>query len=176
MTVIAKRNVDVLLSPQGVSQAIDELKAVKRTFEGRAWEFRHKFAVRVMREADTMYHKAWYNDWVGGERGAGLVPTQVVETEEASIVVASGAAIFIEFGAGVYHNGDVGTSLHPLGRQLGFTIGSYPSKHPPSQGAKPFWEVDGRLTRGTEAQMVLYYALRYSLPYVEEIASEVFGK
>lgn len=172
---MSNKIVVVNLTPRGIDEAIDRMKAIKRTFEDNCFHFRHAVAERVMKNANDLYAQAWYNDWVGSGKGPALVPMIIEETEEASILVAGSPAIFIEFGAGIYHNGGtIFTSLHPYGVQLGFTIASYPEHGVPSQGRFNAWEYDGRITHGTEAQLVLYNAVRYTLPDIEDIAREIF--
>lgn len=68
-------------------------------------------------------------------------------------------AVFVEFGAGVYYNGAAGSSPHPYGVELGYTIGDY------GWGFGQFdeWgytDANGkyRLTHGTPAAMPLYNA------------------
>lgn len=68
-------------------------------------------------------------------------------------------AVFVEFGAGVHYNGAAGSSQHPYGVELGFTIGNY-GLH---QGRKDKWsykDEDGtvHVTHGTPAAMPLYKA------------------
>lgn len=61
----------------------------------------------------------------GGARTA-EVQVSIDERENVSIVIAAGEdAVWVEFGAGVYHNGSAGSSPHPKGSELGFTIGGY---------------------------------------------------
>ena len=67
--------------------------------------------------------------------------------------------------------------------RLGFAIGMYPPFYRPdgsypSAGAKEMWYVGDEqdFTRGTEAQMVLYKAVRYTIPEVEDIVKEVLKR
>lgn len=98
--------------------------------------------------------------------------------ENVSVVVASGEdAVWVEFGAGVYHNGAAGSSPHPKGNELGFTIGSYGK----GNGRKTTWgylDDDGELhlTHGTPATMPMYRAMETVSEEVYLIAKEVFGK
>lgn len=174
-----KKVIDVKLSPAGIAKAISQLEAYRRDFIEKTKLFRLRFALKVRENARELYSNAWYNDWIGKGKEQGeempWIPVTIDNNDDYTAVVAGGVAIFIEFGAGVYHNSPVGTSPHPLGRGLGFTIGSYPPA--PSQGSQEAWSVPGEgITRGTAAQRVLYYAVRYAQPEVEDIAREVFGE
>lgn len=82
-------------------------------------------------------------------------------------VVWEGSEItFIEFGAGVYFNGNPGGSPHPRGEALGMLIAKY--GHDPedkmdkgySQGIKDAWvRPDGTWTNGTPALMPMWRAI-----------------
>ena len=91
------------------------------------------------------------------------------------VVWASGQdAIWVEFGTGVYYNGGAGSSPHPKGSQLGFTIGSYGEGH----GKKKTWGYyeDGILymTHGVPARMPMYKAVEEITAEIANIAFEVF--
>ena len=76
----------------------------------------------------------------------------------ASLRLIGENAPFIEFGAGSHYNGAAGSSPHPLGTELGFTIGSYGM----GQGVNDSWEYtkDGTkyVSHGTQALMPLWNA------------------
>lgn len=175
-----KKVIDVKLSPAGIAKAIKQLEFYKSDFKVKCILFRLRYAEKVKDVAKELYSKAWYNDWIGRGRMQGeempWIPLTIENTEEQTILIANNeAAVFIEFGAGVYHNGAAGTSPHPLGRGLGFTIGSYPPA--PSKGVNEAWTVPGEgVTRGTASQQILYRAVRYVQPEIEDIAREVFGE
>ena len=67
-------------------------------------------------------------------------------------------AVFVEFGAGVFYNGSPGTSPHPYGVELGYTIGDYGL----GLGKNETWEYMEKgkyhITHGTPAAMPLYNA------------------
>jgi hypothetical protein len=82
----------------------------------------------------------------------------------------------MEFGAGVYYNGAVGSSPNPLGTGLGFTIGSYGK----GNGRKEVWGYRGEdgeihLTHGAPASMPLYKAVQSVSRDIARIAREVFA-
>ena len=82
----------------------------------------------------------------------------------------------MEFGAGVYYNGAVGSSPNPLGTELGFTIGSYGL----GNGRKEVWGYTGEdgqihLTHGAPASMPLYKAVQSVSRDIVRIAREVFS-
>jgi len=183
-----KRVINVPLSHSGIDAAIIELKAYKMDFERKCKAVRHEVAERVKQKAEDMYLYATYNDWVDGHTDRALVPIVVEETENQSIVIAGYPAIFIEFGAGVTHNGPVFTSPHPMGYILNFTIGSYRqgrgwAEYGPykafgnaSKGQFESWYVpDKGFTRGTPSQRVLWNAMQLTLAEMDDIINEVFN-
>lgn len=185
------KNIYFGLSESSIDRAIKELQEYKTEFDKKCKVFRHAVAERVKQYADAEYANTWYNDLVIGGKQSVYIPTYVEETDEASIVVAEGlAAVFIEFGAGIHHNGGKGMlwrSPHPWGMELKATIGSFPDRALiPSQGQYDTWGGIGRKgssgvgstpeTYGTQAQMPLYKAWNYAMADIEDIAKEIFNK
>ena len=81
---------------------------------------------------------------------------------------------FVEFGAGVHYNGT--GSPHPLGVELGYTIGSYGH----GQGTQDHWWYEDEngttvISYGTEATMPLYSADLKIRQQFASIAKSVFG-
>lgn len=84
--------------------------------------------------------------------------------------------MFVEFGAGVHFNGPAGQSPHPLGLELGYTIGSYGL----GQGKYDTWVYktdDGvyHVSEGTEAMMPMWRADQEIRNTFASIAKRVFG-
>jgi hypothetical protein len=106
------------------------------------------------------------------------VSVTVEPGNDSILVVAHGEdAVWIEFGAGVYHNGSVGSYPNPLAEPAGMAaIGTYGK----GNGAKEVWGYlgsDGKihLTRGTPASMPLYRAVQSVTRDIAKIAREVFS-
>lgn len=95
----------------------------------------------------------------------------------ATLTLQGKDILFIEFGAGVYHNEvDVGDSPHPKGKENGYLIGTYGAGH----GSQKVWGYradngDPVLTHGTKATMPMYAASLEMRKKVLEIAKDVFG-
>jgi hypothetical protein len=93
-----------------------------------------------------------------------------------AILVCEGTdLLFIEFGAGVHYNTPAGTSPHPKGQELGYTIGSYGQ----GKGKNDSWvyySETGEWIRscGTEATMPVYKASVEIMQSIRKIAKEVF--
>ncbi len=162
------KRIVVKLSARSIDDAIREVEVLQRSEAGRHGERLKAIAESIRDRAEQYYNAAWVDDIVGGTRRAAEVTVTVETTARGYKVVATGTdAVFVEFGAGVYHNGAAGASPHPRGAELGFTIGSY-GKGRGKGAAWGYYGADGELviTHGTPAQMPLYRAF-------SEVISEV---
>lgn len=95
---------------------------------------------------------------------------------QATLVCEGKDLLFIEFGAGVHYNGAAGSSPHPKGEEMGYTIGSYGK----GQGKNDFWFYyadtgEAVMSYGTQATMPLYKAGVEIRRQILAIAKEVFG-
>ena len=95
---------------------------------------------------------------------------------QAELIAESKSILWIEFGAGVHFNGHLGSSPHPKGEELGYTIGSYGK----GQGKNDFWfyyadSGEAVMSHGTESTMPVYKAGLEIKKQVLKIAKEVFG-
>ena len=149
---------------ENLDQAIKEIENYKKEVERKSNLLRQKIAERI--ENGTRL----------GFAGADVNVT-VKEDGNTSIIIASGPdVIFIEFGAGVYYNTPVGTSPHPKGGELGFTIGSYGK----GKGKRETWayfdEVKGEYiyTHGTQSLSPMWKAYESVLQDIPAIAREIF--
>lgn len=102
----------------------------------------------------------------------------LIGMSRATLVLEGKEILFIEFGAGVYHNekAGVGGSTHPKGPENGFLIGTYGMGHG-SQQIWGYYADSGELvmTHGTEATMPMYEASLEMRNKVVSIARGVFG-
>jgi len=159
-----------------VQQAIRELREYKREFMRKVEALKTRIAEEIEAEAVKNFAAAVCNDIVGGGMRPASVSISVVANENVTLIIASGAdAVFCEFGAGITHNGPVGSSPHPKGLELGMTIGSYGK----GMGKRKVWgyysEEGLVLTRGTPATMPMYNAMQSVCQRFAEIAKEVFA-
>lgn len=95
---------------------------------------------------------------------------------QAQLIVEGKDLLFIEFGAGVHYNGNLGGSPHPKGKEMGYTIGSYGK----GQGKNDFWfyyadSGEAVMSHGTQATMPVYKAGVEIGRQILKIAREVFG-
>ncbi len=165
------------LTVSSIDNAIRELKAFSQSISDKEDLFRQRVARRLRELVQEGFDSAQVEDLLSGGSRKPDVTVTAVESENITLVVASGTdAVYVEFGAGVYHNGAPGTSPHPKGGELGFTIGDYGF----GMGKRNVWGFyDGaeilQLTRGTPATMPMYEAAKRIREELPEIAKEVFG-
>ncbi len=163
------------LSEREIDKAIKELEQYKQELIRKTALLREKVADRIAELAQSGFNGAVVDDVLKGGVKTAQVDVSVTDSGEVSLVIANGKdAVWAEFGAGVFHNGSAGSSPHPNGSELGFTIGSYGK----GMGKKEVWgyyEDDTlRLTHGTPAVMPMYNAVKTVCDELAGIAREVF--
>lgn len=173
---VGKRVISFGLSEKEIDRALRELTDYKQEIIQKAELLRDKVAERLAEEAKTGFSGAVVDDLVKGGQKFAQVDVSVDSRGSVTVVVASGEdAVWVEFGAGVYHNGSPGSSPHPNGAELGMTIGGFGK----GNGKKKVWGYyeDGelKLTRGTPARMPMARAVTTVCNDIKEIAKEVFG-
>lgn len=185
-----KTTIAFTLDSKSIENAIRELEAYKTDFLQKCELVRQKVAERIRWSAEQGFSSAIVGDVIGKVAGKGKlvsaeppqndVSVEVKHDGDVSIVIAKGTqAVFIEYGAGVYHNGAAGDSPHPWGVQQGFAIGAYPENGVPSKGVRNVWGYrDGGdiiLTHGTPAAMPMYRGAEEAIRAIGDIVKEVFG-
>lgn len=173
---MGKRVISFGLSEKEIDRALRELADYKQEIIQKTEILREKVAERLAEEAKTGFSGAVVDDLVKGGQKFAQVDVSVDSRGSVTVVVASGEdAVWVEFGAGVYHNGSPGSSPHPNGAELGMTIGGFGK----GNGKKKVWGYyeDGelKLTRGTPARMPMARAVTTVCNDIKEIAKEVFG-
>ena len=173
---MGKKIISFSLNSSDITKAIRELERYKIDFQKKVDTYRKRVAEEMAASALLNFNSSVVDDRIKGGTRKPDVTVNVDERGSISVVVANGEdAVWCEFGAGVYHNGSVGSSPHPNGSNLGFTIGSYGKGHG-KQTAWGYYE-DGELviTRGTPASMPMYNAVQEVTKKAIEIAREVWG-
>lgn len=174
---MGKRKITVELTESGIDKAIKELDEYKKDIKRKTSLLQDRIAKRIEEEADKGFASAVVDDLVRGGYQKPDVTVNYTTRGDISVVVAQGEdAVWVEFGAGVYHNGNLGSSPHPRGSELGMTIGGY-GQGKGKQKSWGFKDADGTLhvTRGTPAQMPLEKAVLSVLDELPQMAKEVFG-
>lgn len=173
---MGKKVISFGLSTNEINRAMKELDKYKQDILKKAELLREKVAERLADEAQKGFSGAVVDDITQGGRKVAQVDVSIDNRGSVTVVVASGEdAVWVEFGAGVYHNGSPGSSPHPHGAELGMTIGGFGK----GNGKKEVWGFyeDGelKLTRGTPARMPMALAVTTVCNEIQSIAKEVFG-
>lgn len=171
-----KKEIKFSLNDNDISKAINELKLYKQELQEKIDTYHKRIAEEISKIASINFSSAGIEDKVRGGMRKPDVKVEVKSRGNILVVVADGEdAVWCEFGAGVYHNGAVGSSPNPYGNDLGFAIGTYGKGHG-KQMAWGYYE-DGKvvITRGTPASMPMYNAAQDVMRRAIEIAREVFG-
>jgi hypothetical protein len=155
-------------SEKEINSAIVLLKNYKREFLEREKRLVEGLAEIGLKEASVRFTTAMYD-------GTNDVSVHLDVTKNGYVIVADGKAVaFIEFGAGVYHNG---SEPYPNPRPDGIVgIGEY-GKGRGKQKAWGYLDENQELviTRGNPAAMPMWYASEEIKNAVLKVAREVFG-
>ena len=165
------------LSEREIERAIHEVTQFKQDFLNKVDTYRQRIADEIAVQASLNFGNAIIDDVINGSSRRPDVKVSVSNKGNITVIVAEGEdAVWCEFGAGVYHNGSVGSSPNPYGNDLGFTIGSYGKGYGKKQ-AWGYYDDNGELviTRGTPATMPMYNAAQEVIRKAVEIAREVWG-
>ena len=175
-----------IFDPASIDAAVREIREYSAWVQRKTEELRRRVAQLICDSALPVFQSAiadgTFKVVVDGKTEPespviGGVTVSVEDRGNITVVIANGEdAVFMEFGAGVYYNGAVGSSPNPLGTGLGYTIGSYGK----GNGAKRVWGFKGadgkvHLTHGVPASMPLYNAVKSVADDIERIAKEVFS-
>lgn len=169
------------LSESDIDDAIKDLEKYKLEVERRCELLRYRVGTALAKEAQMGFNGAVVEDLLTGEVKANVI-VKVTDLGNVTVVVAEGEdAVWVEFGAGVYHNGSAGSSPNPYGTKLGMTIGGYVGDDGKVKGygRQDVWgykDEDGslHLTHGTEARMPMALSISVICQDIYDIAREVF--
>lgn len=174
---MGKKVVSFGLNASEIDKAISEVNNYKQEFQRKVDLYRQRLTDEIAKDAQMGFNSSMIDDTVHGSSRTASVSVTVSHSGSISVVVANGEdAVWCEFGAGVYHNGSVGSSPNPYGTELGLTIGSY-GKGYGKANVWGYYDEGGQLvlTRGTPASMPMYNAIKSVTSKAISIAREVFG-
>lgn len=172
-----KRELNATLDADSIDRVIGELRAYKTRFRNDVERFLQAVAKQIATNARDGFAGSQVDILTEGRADHSARATVTVEgSGNSRLVVASGEdVIWCEFGTGVYFNGSAGSSPHPKGAELGYTIGGYGI----GNGKRAAWRYQSGAgiveTHGTPATMPLYKAFMKVLPEIGKIANGVFG-
>ena len=163
-----KTVISVGLGANEIERAIRDLKHYEQEFLDREKRLVEGLAEIGLKEASVRFTTAMYD-------GINDVSVRLDTTSNGYVIVAEGQAVaFIEFGAGVYHNG---SEPYPNPRPNGIVgIGEYGKGHG-KQKAWGYFDESGELviTRGNPAAMPMWYASEEIKNSVLKVVKEVFS-
>lgn len=165
------------LSESEIDSAIKEIEKIEKDLIKKTETLKKRIAELIRDKADIGFRGSIADDITNGEQIYADVDVTVEEDGDIFVVIANGEdAVWVEFGAGVYHNGPVGSSPNPLGENLGFAIGGFGSK-----GGRNTWVFkdpetgERKFTHGTPANMPMYKALEEVMGDLKSIVREVWS-
>lgn len=181
---MTRHTINISLSGKSVNEAIRQLQQYKNWLIKKTSLLVKELAEVGIPVIDENMAKASYTyDEKSVRSGSDTSHRTYVEmsgfqsgTATAKLIVEGKEILFIEFGAGVYYNGEAGNSPHPKGVVNGMIIGSYGEGH----GVQKVWgyyDESGKLilTHGVEAQMPVYKAEMEIVQKYIKVARRVFS-
>ena len=166
-------NID-LLNNRSLDKAIQQLREYQNSLNDKCAEFVRRLAEVGIPVIDENIAAAQGDSDKG--HNTYIKINSFGSYSQAELIVQSNSILWIEFGAGVHFNGHLGSSPHPKGNELGYTIGSYGK----GQGKNDFWfyyadSGEAVMSHGTQATMPVYKAGLEIKRQILKIAKEVFG-
>lgn len=167
--------ISMSLSLKSIHEAIEQLEQYKEKFYNKNDEFVRRLAELGIPVIDQNIAMAQGDS--SKEHDTYIKIDSFEGYSQATLTLQGKDIAFIEFGAGVYYNGEAGSSPNPKGKEFGYTIGSYGKGHG-KQETWGYYADTGELilSHGTEATMPLYSASIEILQNIRRIAKEVFGE
>lgn len=167
------KTIKAKLDVNSLDNAIKELEAYRKSIENKLKIFVNELLQSGIEVARTSLSST-IGDSTQGTIGFGV--NDRGDIVSATISLEGADALFIEFGAGIAYNTGM---QHPYAGELGYGVGTYPSKHPPNRGMNPgywFYRENGELVKsiGTGASMPIYHAAETMRNQAIQKAVEVF--
>lgn len=161
--------IDIDLSADSFLSAAKQLRDYADSLQGKSERL-----VKDLGDAGVE-HANMYLDH--DDTGATRNSIQFTQNVNIGVISVGGAAVWIEFGTGVYRNGSVGSYPHPKAQELGmYAIGTYGYGY----GANPegwfYRGADGKkhFTRGVQCNPFMYNAAQDIRRELLDMAKEVF--
>lgn len=165
---VAKQVITMTLSPKSIRDAIKKLKAYRDSLDAKKDKLLKELAYIGVAEASVRFTTAIYD-------GVNDTEVELIPIDNGYCIEARGhAVLFIEFGAGVYHN-PVEPYPNPRPKEV-VGIGEYGKGY----GKRQAWgyrDDSGELviTHGNPAAMPMWYASEEMRSAILNKFKEVFG-
>ena len=159
---------------RSIDKGIDAIEKYIEKLEKLETELPKALAEYGAVQAQAKFDTAAYDIMVDGSGSHPSITCYPLESENGWMVVADGAEVcFVEFGAGIYFNGE---EAYLGERPPGIVgIGEYGKGH----GNKPIWGIPkaagGGLTHGTPASNALYFTARDMEERIVEEAKRILN-
>ena len=156
-----------------VDKAIEEVKAIKTEWKRKANLCSEMIAAALADEINKNLEAIPMTDDVIDVKTHTPKPVNwfaAAYPQGNRVLIKGHDIVFIEFGAGIYHNGSVN---NPLSQAVQFdtSIGSYGKGH----GNEPYWFIAHNLiSRGTPAYMPINNAIEAIKPQIPMMIRQVF--
>ena len=165
-------HVDVF-DKSSLEKAIDELNAVKQEWQRKgnlcAEMIAAVLADEIQRNLDAITMTDDLKD-IKSHQPVDSISAKQAYAQGNRVYIKGKEIVFVEFGAGIYHNSGVD---NPLSQSVQFdtSIGSYGK----GQGNKKYWFVAHNLIScGTPAYMPIYNAIEAVKPQIPTLVRQVF--
>lgn len=182
------KKINCRLSEQSFEKAAQEVEKYKKEINRKCELLASRLAMQGY-TVTNMIVSSISPVYKGSDINVFVTSSKTTDGYSAQIVMNGSQSIFIEFGAGIVLNGPSGTSLHPKGQELGFTINSYNPNGkanikgwPGSNATNPSgWRYKHKSwnqwmhTLGTPTYMPLEKGIEAMTADLNKIAREVFG-
>lgn len=183
------RTITFSLDAASIDRAIREVHDFQREIAEKCKRLREMVAERIKWSASNGFSQAIVSDVIRGDADlTNDVQVTVRHGENVSVVIAEGTqAVFIEYGAGVYHNGGegmIGSSPHPWVEDGTETRPFFIGMYGDGKGVYNAWgyykngvksQDNVVVTRGTPAAMPMYRGYMEAINTIGEMVREVFG-
>ena len=164
-----------LMSSSSVGAALSEIEARIKKLQRLAEELPKALAGFGVTRAEVRFSNAVGNIFLSGSWETPVIDVYAMPIDGGWAVVANGEQVcFVEFGAGVYYNGD---DSYLGERPEGIVgIGEYGEK----KGNRPFWVYrdssgDLQYTQGTPANNALFFTAQEMRSVIEEAARKILN-
>ena len=164
---MAKKTIKVALTVESIDRAIHEIEQRRKEIESKVDQIidamlvaGENYAIATVGHVDTGATMSSIHGYRNGKKG---------------VIVAGGAAIWIEFGTGVIRN----KQPHPKANELGMAKwGTYGKGHGADPNGWWYYDENGEKhhTRGIESNRFMYQTAEYLKQHFPQYAIEVFSK
>jgi len=161
------------LTQQSIQETINALEKYKKELNEKQTQF-----METLGKEGLTFLEVKLNEIPSLMKGNITCKMSLANSSKVIIEMEGRQVAFIEFGAGMLYNAPIGGTRHPLGGELGYTIGSYNPESPNASDPNGWWYTDengqSEHTYGTPTFAPLYNTEMDILVKCADIAKRVF--